>query len=101
MEPGVYVLHDPTEPRPISYAVAVSAAESTLAPINDREMSRNFEGGLSIFHTPEQAAASLDPARRLSVELWKWLLVAALGLMFAEAWLTRRETDLGAGSRVL
>ncbi len=101
MEPGVYVLHDPNEPKPIYYAVAVSAAESALAPISDGEMSRNFESGLSIFHTPEQAAASLDPARRLSVELWKWFLVAALGLMFVEAWLTRRETTSGTGSSVL
>jgi hypothetical protein len=100
MEPGVYVLHDPTEPKPIHYAVAVSAAESALVPISDREMSRSFEGGLSIFHTPEQAAASLDPARRLSVELWKWFLVAALGLMFVEAWLTRRESASGTGSGV-
>jgi len=101
MEPGVFVLHDPTEPKPIYYAVAVSAAESALAPVNDREMAGNFEGGLSIFHTPEQVAASLDPARRLSVELWKWFLAAALGLMFVEAWLTRREATSGSGNRAV
>jgi hypothetical protein len=80
--------------------VAVSAAESALAPISDREMSRNFEDGLSIFHSPEEAAASLYPDRRLSVELWKWFLLAALGLMFAEAWLTRRQTSLVFGRTV-
>jgi len=100
MDPGVYVLHDPNQPKPIHYAVAVSAAESALAPISDREMSRNFEDGLSIFHSPEEAAASLYPDRRLSVELWKWFLLAALGLMFAEAWLTRRQTSLVFGRTV-
>jgi hypothetical protein len=100
MDPGVYVLHDPNQPKPIHYAVAVSAAESALAPISDREMSRNFEDGLSIFHSPEEAAASLYPDRRMSVELWKWFLLAALGLMFAEAWLTRRQTSLVFGRTV-
>jgi hypothetical protein len=56
-------------------------------------VARHFEDGLSLFHSPEEAAASLYPARRLSVELWKWFLLAALGLMFGEAWLTRRETS--------
>jgi len=97
MEPGVYVLHDPNQPKPIYYAVAVSPAESALAPISDREVARHFEEGLSLIHTPEQAAESLFPARRLSVELWKWFLLAALGLMFGEAWLTRRETAPATG----
>ena len=88
------------QPRANPHLVGHAAAESALVPISDREMSRSFEGGLSIFHTPEQAAASLDPARRLSVELWKWFLVAALGLMFVEAWLTRRESAPGTGSGV-
>jgi hypothetical protein len=94
MEPGVYVLHDPNQPKPVQFAVAAATAESALAALSDRDMARNFEGGLSIFHAPEQVAASLDPAQRLSVELWKWFLAAALGLMFVEAWLTRRETSL-------
>jgi Mg-chelatase subunit ChlD len=97
MEPGVYVLHDPSQPKPIHFAVAVSANESALAPIDDGSMSRNFEGALSVFHSPEDAASSLDPARRLSVELWKWFLAAAAGLMFVEASLTRRDPGVGNG----
>jgi hypothetical protein len=44
-----------------------------------------------VFHSPEQVAGNLDPARRQSVELWKGLLAGAIVLMFVEGWLTRRE----------
>jgi hypothetical protein len=97
MEPGIYALHDPGEPKPIYYGVAVSPAESALAPLNDGEMARQFETRPAIFHSAEQEAAALDPNRRLSLELWKWFVVAAVALMFVEAWLTRRETSLAAG----
>jgi hypothetical protein len=91
MEPGVYVLHDSQVPGPIRYAVALAPAESALLPINDREIGQYFEGSLSLLHTTERIAASLDPNRRESVELWKWFLLGAASLMFAEGWLTRRE----------
>jgi hypothetical protein len=89
MEPGVYLLHDPMLPSPIRYAVSVAPAESTLLPMADRQMTQAFEGGASLFHNPAQIAANLDPARRQSVELWKWCLFGALGLMFIEGWMTR------------
>jgi hypothetical protein len=91
MEPGVYLLHDPQLPGPIRYAVSVAPAESALLPIADREMTQSLEGGVSLFHSPTQIVANLDPARRQSVELWKWCLFGALGLMFLEGWMTRRE----------
>jgi hypothetical protein len=95
MEPGVYLVRDQNETAPIRYAVALSPAESSLQPITDREVSQFFETGLSLLHSPEQVAANLDPARRQSVELWKWCLIAALLLMFTEAWMTRREAKPG------
>jgi hypothetical protein len=91
MEPGVYLLHDPQQPGPIRYAVSVAPTESALMPVTDREVAQAFEGGFSLFHDPAQIAANLDPARRQSLELWKWCLFAALGLMFVEGWMTRRE----------
>ena len=94
MELGVYLLRDPRLPTPVRYAVSCAPAESALLPMPDREMNQALEGSLSLFHTPEQITQSLDPARRQSVELWKWCLAAAIGLMFIEGWLTRR----GAGS---
>jgi len=97
MDPGVYLLRDPNEPSPIRYAVSIQASESTLQPITDREVSQFFDRGLTILHSPEQVASNLDPSRRQSVELWKWLLASALLLMFVEAGLTRREANLAAG----
>jgi len=96
MEPGVYLLRDPRVPTPIRYAVSCAPGESALAPMADREMSQVLEDCLSLLHTPEQIAERLDPARRMSVELWKWCLAAAVGLLFIEAWLTGRV----GGSRV-
>jgi len=55
-------------------------------------MRESIEAG-SIFHSPEQIAAHLDPARRQSVELWKWLLVGALAFLFLESFITRREAQ--------
>jgi len=97
MEPGVYLLRDPGEPGPIRYAVSIRATESPLTPITDNEVSQFFDRDLTILHSPEQIAANLDPTRRQSVELWKWLIAAALLLMFVEAGLTRREASLAAG----
>ncbi len=91
MEPGLYQLHYPRDAQPIHYAVALAPAESALQPITDREITRAFDGAVTLFHSPEQVAANLDPARRQSTELWKGLLAGAIGLMFVEGWLTRRE----------
>jgi hypothetical protein len=96
MEPGVYTLRDPKEPSPIRYAVALAPAESALLPISDREMTQAFAGAANLFHTPEQIAENLDPARRHSVELWKWFLLGAILLMFVEGWMTRREAAAAA-----
>jgi|GEM_PF-1907947 len=91
MEPGVYLLHDPQQPGPIRYAVSVAPAESALLPVTDRQMALALDGGMSLFHDPGQIAANLDPARRRSVELWKWCLFGALLLMFVEGSMTRRQ----------
>jgi hypothetical protein len=91
MEPGLYQLHYPRDAQPIHFAVALAPAESALQPIKDREINHAFDGAVSVFHSPEQVAGNLDPARRQSVELWKGLLAGAIVLMFVEGWLTRRE----------
>jgi hypothetical protein len=96
MEPGIYILRDPTDPGPIRYAVAPAPAESTLEPIPDREASTLLPGNSAIFHSPEAVAQHLDPARRQSVELWKWFLLGAVGLFFVEGWLARREAVASA-----
>jgi Aerotolerance regulator N-terminal len=91
MEPGVYVLHDAQMSDPIRYAVAQAPSESPLLPISDSEVSRFLDGKLTLLHSADQIAASLDPNRRQSVELWKWFLLGAVSLMFAEGWLTRPD----------
>jgi hypothetical protein len=91
-EPGLYLLRDPSEPGSIRFAVALSPAESSLVPVLDSEINQALEK-TAVFHSPEQIAANLDPARRQSVELWKWLLMAALGFLFLETMITRREAQ--------
>ena len=98
MEPGIYVLNDPKENLPIRFAVSPDPAESALIPLTDREMLQAFDRGASVFHNPETVAENLDPARRQSVELWKWLVLGAVGLMFLEAWMTRREAVSGVAT---
>lgn len=95
-EPGIYLLHDPKVPGAIRYAVALSSAESELSPISDREAASLLPSGSGIFHTSEEIAKHLDPARRESVEIWKWLVIAAAGLLFLEAWMARREAAASA-----
>ncbi len=89
LEPGTYSLQDPVQTTPVRFAVALNPAESALMPITDREISQVFDGQVQIFHSAEQIVQNLDPARRQSVELWKWLLLGAVGLMFVEGWLSR------------
>ncbi|HWH72357.1 MAG TPA: hypothetical protein VNT26_23550, partial [Candidatus Sulfotelmatobacter sp.] len=96
METGVYTLREPKELSPIRYAVSLAPAESALLPVSDREMSQAFDGNLNLFHSPESVAENLDPARRHSVELWKWFLFGAVLLMFLEGWMTRRECATAA-----
>ncbi len=91
LTPGIYTLNDAQAAGAIRFAVAVSPAESALVPVSDAETAQLFNEKPGVFHSPEQIAATLDPARRQSVELWRWLLVAALGLLFLETVMTRRE----------
>lgn len=99
LEPGVYTLRPTGTENPIRFAVAVSPAESALAAVNDREMAQALAGELRVFHSPEQVTENLDPARRASVELWRWLLLGGALLMFVEAWLTRREAVAASPNR--
>jgi hypothetical protein len=92
LEPGIYELRDQQEPNPIHYAVALGPAESSLKSIRKQDMKKALGGSGAFFASPEEVAAHLDPTRRRNVELWKWFLAAAVGLMFVEAWLPRRET---------
>jgi hypothetical protein len=85
-------LRDPRLASPIRFAVASAPAESALDPITDREAVDLFGGPAVLFHTPERIAAGLDPARRGSAETWRWLLAAAVGLLFLETLVTRRES---------
>jgi hypothetical protein len=97
LEPGVYSLEDPDQPAtPIRFAVALAPGESTLKPMEDRAITDALDKP-AILHSPEQIASQLNAARRQSVELWRWLLVAALGFLFLETLLTRREAGVVNG----
>lgn len=94
-QPGVYLLRDPKVNKPIRFVVESSPAESALEPASDRELSQALESGTRILRRVEQVTETMAAANRQSIELWKWLLGAAVLLFFVESWMTRRMT-LGA-----
>jgi len=98
MEPGLYALKDPRESLPIRFAVSPDPAESGMSLMTERDMLQAFDSGASVIHDSETVAENLDPNRRQSVELWKWLVLGAVGLMLLEAWMTRRETVPGGAA---
>ncbi len=96
-EPGVYLLRDPRITKPVRFTVAPSPGESSLEPLGDKDLAQAFEPAPPVLRNPGQVTEKLASARRQNTELWKWLLAAAAGLMFLEAWMTRRETAMTLG----
>ena len=90
--PGIYLLRDPRIPKPFRFVVAPSPGESNLEPVSDREMAQAVESATPILRRVEQVTEHLDSSRRQNTEIWKWLLAAAITLIFVETWMTRRET---------
>jgi len=97
-EAGFYVVRPPGSepPRPFTMAVNVDLEESSLAALDPQELVAQVTGPAAGPATgPTFEAAELrreDQERRQS--LWRWLLLAALGLFVLETglsnWLSRR-----------
>ncbi len=89
---GVYRVREQGRSRPVYYSVALDAAESRLAPLDAAERKRLL-GRVrpAVLRREEALVAMLEAGRRQPRELWQWFLAAALGLLFVETLLTRRQ----------
>jgi hypothetical protein len=90
-QPGVYTIEMPGGPR--SFAVNLDPAESKTAPLQVETLEQ-FGCRLA---SPEREAAEREHLRQMqSVELegrqklWRWLILAAIGVLFLETWLAGR-----------
>lgn len=87
--PGVYALSAGGRER--AFAVNVAAAESRTSPLSSDDFERV---GAPVWHAQHDAAAhAAAQARQGNAELeshqklWRWLIVAALGILLGESWL--------------
>jgi hypothetical protein len=87
-QPGVYTIEVPGGPR--LFAVNLDPSESKTAPLQVETLEQ-FGCRLA---SPEREAAERDHLRQMqSVELegrqklWRWLILAAIGVLFLETWL--------------
>jgi hypothetical protein len=96
-QPGIYTLA--TLQPPVRFAVNLDSAESRTAPMSAEELMRL---GVPLKPPEIQMARQHEQKRRLhnaelenQQKLWRWLVVAALGILLVETWLagwlTRRH----------
>src|SRR5438093_2337786 len=102
-QPGIYTLAA-LQP-PVRFAVNLDAAESRTAPMSAGELMRL---GVPLKPPEIQLARQHEQKRRLhnaelenQQKLWRWLMVAALGVLLVETWLagwlTRRPAAQTGG----
>jgi hypothetical protein len=95
--PGVYSIRESAQAAPVRFAVAIDPEESLLQVQSARERVAPWgETPVNTFRQAAEVVRALDPANRRSVELWRWLVAAGVGLLFVESWLARRERQLEA-----
>ncbi len=83
--------------RPVHYAVQLAAEESRLEPLTVAERDRVLaDFSPAVFSRPGDLQARLAAGGRRAVEVWRWVLAAAIGLLFAESLAARA---LGARNR--
>ncbi len=90
-EPGVYDVETPAGPR--SFAVNLDPAESKTSPLAVETLEQ-FGVKLS---TPTKPATDRDQLRQLQngelearQKIWRWLVLAAVGVLIVETWLAGR-----------
>ncbi len=92
-EAGVYRLTLPNPPGALAYAaVTGDGRESDLSPLDPAEAARLAQGWPFEFETsPDRLAARLSAAEPGGKhEVWRLLVLAALGFLCVEVYLTRR-----------
>jgi hypothetical protein len=86
--PGVYVVRDANGVDLQRWAVNLPARESDLAALSAQEFEKQLVRTKET--RPATLQASLFGAAKGQREWWRWLLLASLGLLFAEVFLANR-----------
>ncbi len=94
--PGLYRWRTPSElengAKARMFSVSIPDIESDLEPLSKEELERIASSlGADVIYSPEQFT-SFTKLRRDGWEMWRWLLVGVLVLLFFEQWLGMRFT---------
>ena len=99
-QPGLYRVR--LGDREYPFAVNVPAGESETTPLDPGQLEQ-FGVTLSRTMTAEERARIQRQMRDVELEgsqrLWKWLIVAALGIVITETWLAGRASRLSGGAQ--
>lgn len=91
LKPGTYQLRVADPVGVIRYAVTGGAAESRLEALTASEI-KDCVRGLTVHRvtSPARVAPMFTAGAAVAIELARWLVLAAVTLLFVEIWLTRR-----------
>lgn len=87
---GVYTVHDGD--RELHFTVDVDPDESALALATDREVDEAFSDIPHLdLRDADDVALTFSGTATGDLELWRYLIIGCLALLFVETWLTRRQ----------
>jgi hypothetical protein len=95
---GIYSVTDSATGDEILYSVSLDPAESAFAGLSQETRNRIFNrvGAIGISQA-EKIFRVFSPKSRKPAELWRWFLLAALGLLFFESYITltqQRQSEM-------
>jgi len=89
--PGIYTVETAGGPR--SFAVNLDPAESRTSPLSIETLEQlglRMAGGEDAGVSPEQRRQMLNAELEGRQKLWRWVILAAVGVLVAETWLAGR-----------
>lgn len=92
---GGYVLRVAGSP-PARFALAAATEESALDALPEAALTALASLPITRFAEPAAVVAAFSSEERRAVELWQWLVAAAVALLFVETLLTRRQSGAEA-----
>ena len=95
LAPGGYLLRVVGAPT-ARFALASDPAESALDPLPAAALAALAPLAITRFADADTVAVAFSSDHRRAVELWRWLVAAAVALLFAETLLTRRQANVEA-----
>ncbi|HWB09442.1 MAG TPA: BatA domain-containing protein [Pirellulales bacterium] len=93
-QPGIFRLH--AGEKEFLFAVNLESSESNTAPMEPERLEQlgvRFASQLTRDQRAEQLRQQRDTELESHQQLWRWLLVGALGLLLLETWLAGRSAE--------